>query len=71
MLPGQRQRPTTGFGIHLLEKTGKVTIVYKHVRGAQGEERHAQPEEKRSQIASWQGSKIKPSMGTGNPLSTS
>lgn len=68
MLPGQRQRCTTGLGIQLLEKTGKFTTVFMCVCR---EKKHAQPEERKSRIASWQDNEPKLSMGTGNPLSTS
>ena len=56
-VPGQEQRSAIGLGIQLLEKkkTGKFTIVYMWVCGVQGGEKCAQPEEKKSQIASWPG----------------
>lgn len=68
MLPGQRQRCIFGLGTQLLETKGMFTTVFMCVCGG---EKQAQPEERKSRIASWQDNEIKPSMGTGNPLSTS
>lgn len=45
------------------KKTGKFTIVCMWVCGVEGGERCAQPEERKSQIASWPGCKNKTQYG--------
>ena len=63
-VPGREQRSAIGLGIQLLEKkTGKFTIVCMWVCGVQGGERCAQPDERKSQIASWPGCKNKTQYG--------